>query len=190
MQWLEKWFVNSWIIDSWHKYLNLPRFFKFTGKIQGNLLEIGCGKGTTTKEIIKKFPNVKITAIDYDDYQIKNAKQKFPRSLSKQVHFEQGDATKLRFKDESFYFVLELNTFHHIENYEKGMEEAYRVLKRNGKFIIMDLSRYFIFHAIKFLFPAESAFTRKEFEKKLIKNGFLIEKSKGLWLFYIVAKKL
>jgi len=182
MSFLEKIFVNSIFLDLLHNYIVMPSFSRFIGNVEGKVLEIGCGKGTTTLEIATNNPRAKITAIDYDEDQIKLAIKKSPFNKIENISFEQGDATKLRFKSSSFAYVFELNAFHHIKNYEKAMDEVYRVLKKDGKFFVMDMR-------VPFWIYGEAYFTRKKFEEKLEDKGFTVEKSKGIWWFYIKARK-
>ena len=182
MNFFEKIFVNSFIFDLFLKLILLPSFFRFTGNVSGKILEIGCGKGTTTFGIVKRYSKADLTAIDYDEEQVKKAVKIFPLRYISRTSFEQGDATNLRFKDKSFDFVFELNSFHHIKNYEKAIKEVYRVLKKDGKFLIMDIWFPLILHG-------ESVISKKSFENKLINNDFEVEKSKGLLGYYITARK-
>jgi SAM-dependent methyltransferase len=101
----------------------------------------------------------------------------------------QADARKLPFPDSSFDTVIEMNTFHHIENYEKAVAEAYRVLKKGGKFHIMDISRYFGWPVLEWTGHFDGKFTEKDMAETLRKSGFRLIKSKGRFLFVIHAVK-
>ena len=150
-------------------------------------LEIGCGIGYTTKSLSKKFPNAKITAIDYDNEQIKTANMRHGKI--KNINFMQGDASKLKFKNKSFDAVFEFNVLHHIKNYEKAIKEVNRLLNENKGFYIMDISEYFFIPILRNLFPAEAYFTKEGMIKKLAKNNFKIKSHSGKGIFYIVATK-
>jgi len=190
MNWLEKPIVNS---KSWnwiYKRLIYNKFINFIGdELNGNVLEVGCGIGKTTSWLKNRFSRIRITAIDYDEEQVETAKNE--NAKLKNVRFLQGDATKLKFKNSSFDYVIETNVFHHIENYPKAVKEVYRILKNNGKFYLMDISQYFFgLPLINLLFPPESYLTKNILIDKLEKNNFKIEKSKGRLLFFIAAKKV
>lgn len=163
------------------KVLEKIKFSKFS-----KILELGCGVGLTTKFIVEKFSESQITALDYDKEQIKTAREK---NNNNRVDFIAGDATKLDFPDNFFDMVFEILTFHHIPNYEKAMKEVFRVLKSNGKFIVLDIPMKSLnpFHYFFFFQPAE--FTRKEFIKFLEDAGFSITKNKGGLMFSIEAVK-
>ncbi|MEK6949926.1 MAG: class I SAM-dependent methyltransferase [Nanoarchaeota archaeon] len=184
----EKFFVNSDFCNFFHKRMIFPSFFGFINRnLIGKLLEIGCGIGETTKLFTKKYNKLMITAIDYDKEQIQIAKKN--KNL-KNIKFFHGDATKLKFKNSSFDYVMETNTFHHIKNYSKAIKEVGRVLKDNGTFYLIDISRYVFIWPLCIFFPPESYFTKKEFIKNLENNGFRVEKSKCSLLFYIAARKI
>ena len=188
MRKIEKFFVNNMIFNCLHNKFLVSKFLKHIQEKPKNILEIGCGGGYTTKSIRKRFPNSKIAAIDYDKEQIKIA-NKLHRNIEN-VKFMQGDATSLKFKNNTFDAVFEFNVLHHIKNYEKAIKEIKRVLKKNKKFYIMDVSKYFFIPILRNFFPAEAYFTKEELIKKLEKNKFEIKKHSGKRIFYVIAKKL
>ena len=185
----EKFFVNNGIFNLIYKKTVYSSFLNFIDRdIKGKLLEIGCGIGKTTHFLAEKCNKLKITAIDYDNKQIQiaNINKKF-----KNIKFEQGDATALNFKKESFEYVIETNVLHHIKNYEDAIKEIRRVLKKKGYFYLMDISQYFFgLSMIRLLFPPESYITKNILIDKLENNGFKVEKSKGKWIFFISARKV
>lgn len=189
----EKFFVNSIFCNFFNKGLILPTLFRFINKnLAGEALEIGCGIGETTKLLAKKYAKLMITAIDYDEEQIQRAKKNKAlknKNLNRAI-FQQGDATQLKFKNSSFDHAIEINTFHHIEDYSKAIKEAYRALKKNGSFYMVDFSKYAFFWPIRLFFPPESLFTKEELVKNLENTGFKIEKSSGRLLLYIIARKV
>lgn len=134
---LEKFFVNSKVDYYFHNFFGIQKVLE---KIQfnnsGKILELGCGVGITTKFIVEKFSESHITALDYDKEQIKTAKGK---NNDNNIDFVVGDATRLGFANNSFDIVFEIFAFHHIENYQKAMKEVFRVLKPDGKFIVLDI---------------------------------------------------
>ena len=186
MNWIEKPIVNS---KSWnwiYRRLIYNKFLDFVGsKLKGNILEIGCGVGKTTHFLAEKYDKIKITAVDYDKEQIKVANK---NKKYKNIKFELGDATSLNFKKNSFDCVIETNVFHHIKDYQKAIREVRRVLKNNGVFYLIDVSKYFLGPIATFFL--ESAFTRQDFINNLENNGFKIEKYGRNFFFFIAAKKV
>ena len=186
MQTFEKKLVNSKLTTWLHKHIIFPSFFNFIRiELDGKTLEIGCGIGKTTEQLAKRYNKLKIIAIDYDKEQIEQAM----RNNHKNIIFQQGDATKLQFGNDSFDYVIETNTFHHIKDYQKAIGEAHRILKSKGVFYVMDISRYFFIWPLSFLFPPESRFSKQEFIAALEQNGFIVTKTAGIFLFFLSAKK-
>jgi ubiquinone/menaquinone biosynthesis C-methylase UbiE len=185
MNFAEKLLVNSRFYNFFYRNTILKSFLNFC-KIEGKYLEIGCGAGFTTAEILKR-PGVDLTAIDYDTDEVEKAKTR----LSGKVKLMQADATKLPFKDGSFDCVVEMNTFHHISEYKKAISESFRVLKKGGRLYIMDISRYFLWPLTR-LIPFEhfdGKFTRDSMLSELETAGFRITKKRGWDVFMIAAEK-
>ncbi|MBI4146009.1 methyltransferase domain-containing protein [Candidatus Woesearchaeota archaeon] len=190
MPWLERIFVNSPFFDYWR--IKTMRVLKCVTQTKGPVLEIGCGKGTTTQEIARKLPRAQIIATDYDTKQIKIAKKLIKKHplCSKQITYKQADATKLAYKTNTFTAAFSFLTIHHIAEWKKAIEELYRVLKPGGKLYIDDLAcKPFprLFHLSPC--PAEGVFSAKDMRKELERAGFTVLKTGGRWKFLIVARK-
>ncbi len=100
---------------------------------KARILEIGCGNGRWIKRLeTKGFKD--ITGIDFSENLIKEAKKNTEAKLYVM------DSTKLGFKDESFDIVFIFLVLSHTDfnMFKKTLEEAARVINKNGKLIIMD----------------------------------------------------
>lgn len=97
----------------------------------GNVLDLGCGAGRTTKPLVDKGFNT--IGIDYSSNMILAAKKLFPG-----IDFRIGDVRKLEFVDNSFANIFfSFNGLMLLKNYSerrRAMKEIYRILKRNGIF--------------------------------------------------------
>ncbi len=72
----EKWFVNSGLFNLVHTRVLLPKVFALAnGAIGPVILEIGCGTGVTTHEILRRFPHARAFAIDYDPEQVETGQK-------------------------------------------------------------------------------------------------------------------
>lgn len=161
-----------------------------------SVLEIGCGEGQGTKNIIRAFKPNNIYAIDLDPKMIARATR---RVSNKQVKFAVGDAANLSFaKDNSFDAVFDLAIIHHIPDWQTCLKEVYRVLKPGGLFLIQDGS---IESFSKTLFgkglhkildhPYKHMYTKGQFEDEIAKIGFKINQQAYLkpYLFWKIAEK-
>jgi ubiquinone/menaquinone biosynthesis C-methylase UbiE len=98
-----------------------------------NVLEIACGTGRLTNHLYKQMPHsAKLTATDISPDMMELAKEKLSGSP---IHFQIADAQQLPFEDNSFDYVVCQFGFMFLPDKQKGFNEAFRVLRRGGKFI-------------------------------------------------------
>lgn len=133
----EKKFVNS----KKHAQTNIKKIEKLFKNINlsnvHDVLEVGCGAGILANHVSEKY-HMKVTGTDVDPEQIELAKEY--HKGNDRLNFFTTDATELPFKDSEFDLVLSFMVMHHINNWKKAFEEANRVLKTQGIFIIKDIS--------------------------------------------------
>lgn len=99
------------------------------------VLEIGLGQGADAEQIIKR--DGIYSGLDLTEESVKRTKMRF--SL-KNLPFEavkQGSALEIPFADNSFDVVFSHGVLHHIPEIEKAQREIYRVLKPDGKLVVM-----------------------------------------------------
>lgn len=111
-------------------------FEKYVPKT-ASILDIGCGAGRTTIALYEHgWKN--ITGVDLSECMIESA-QKISGEKNLKISFEDGDATKLRFGDNSFDAALfSFNGLMCIPDHRnrlKAMKEIHRVLRNGGIFI-------------------------------------------------------
>lgn len=185
---LEKFFVNS-RLDFWfHKYFGVNRFLKSINLIEPlRVLEIGAGVGITTNFIASEFKQSKIIATDYDSAQIETGAKK---DHQENIYFQQADATRLPFQDESFDACFAILVFHHIQNFPSAIKEILRVLRKGGKLFIYDIAWKSVNPLHKwFVFGQPGLFTKQEFIHTLENNGFRIIRKSGNLIFSTEAQK-
>jgi len=102
-----------------------------------NILEIGCGNGYTLGILSTAFPSYKFTGLDFSEDLLQIANE---RKL-KNVSFEQGDARKLRFDDESFDVIFTERCIINLltwEEQQQALDEMCRILKKGGYILFME----------------------------------------------------
>lgn len=107
-------------------------------RLSGEVLEIGSGSGAMAAEALRRFPDVRLTATDYDDSMVEVARDRL-RGFGDRVDVKHADATQLPFPDESFDAVLSFIMLHHVIEWEKALAEAVRVLRPGGRLLGFDL---------------------------------------------------
>ncbi len=109
------------------------------------VLDIATGTGDTAIAIAKLAKEAgkatKITAIDVNEQMLKVARRKADAEGLNCVLFEKGDAMSLRYRNESFDAVVCTFATKNFSNIGKFLKETRRVLKRNGTFIVIDISK-------------------------------------------------
>ena len=110
------------------------------------ILDLCTGTGLTIKEIITVLEGwgieAKITGLDYNANMLTIARSSVESASENiSVCFARGDATKLTYKSNSFDFVSQIFGIGGIDKPDKDFEEALRVLKPGGHFIMADIHR-------------------------------------------------
>jgi ubiquinone/menaquinone biosynthesis C-methylase UbiE len=98
-----------------------------------DIVEIGCGYGTFTIPTAKKIKGILYT-FDIEKEMLDIVKQKLIKENIHNVNLEQRDvlAHKTGLADNSIDYVLLFNILHHDSPHD-FINEAYRILKQNGK---------------------------------------------------------
>lgn len=107
------------------------------------VLDVGCGTGTVALLAKRKVgPDGRVEGIDASAEMVARATAK-ARRAGLQVGFSAATAQELPFRDGEFDVVLSTLMFHHLP--KKGREEfgreAFRVLKRGGRVLIIDFAK-------------------------------------------------
>jgi ubiquinone/menaquinone biosynthesis C-methylase UbiE len=106
------------------------------------ILDLGTGPGYLLIEIAKRVHNFQIDGIDPLLKSIKIARKNAMRAgVGDRIHFEVGDANKLRFKENSYDMIVSTGAFHELKNPIEVLNECYRVLKLGGEVFIHDPAR-------------------------------------------------
>jgi len=136
------------------------------------LLEIGFGNGQFFGELFSKEPALQISAIDFSDEMVELAKQNNQGTISSgELDIRLGDSEAIPFSDQSFNKVFCNMVVYFWNEPEKHLKEIQRVLKPGGIFYtgIRTRESMLAFPFVKYGF---NLYSRKEWEKILIQNGF------------------
>src|SRR5712664_3366938 len=114
----------------WH----IPQAADFAGSRGLRVLEIGCGLGTDGTQFAKAGADY--TGVDLTDAAVELARKNF-ELLGLRGDFRTADAENLDFADETFDLVYSHGVLHHTPDIEAAVNEIHRVLKPDGRAIVM-----------------------------------------------------
>ena len=103
--------------------------------------DLGCGGGRNAGELLKKYPEAHVTAIDYSDLSVEKAKE-YNKAMIKagRCTVKQGDVSDLQLPAESFDLATAFETIYFWPGLEKCFSQVARILKPGGYFMICNES--------------------------------------------------
>jgi len=108
---------------------------KFT---KGRILEVGTGRGHMAIALARK--GFKLTSIDLDRKAQKVTKANLKvMKLGRLVTLKIMNAERLKYKDDSFDYVISVNFIHHAKNPVRCLKEMIRMAK--NKLVIVDINK-------------------------------------------------
>jgi ubiquinone/menaquinone biosynthesis C-methylase UbiE len=123
---------------------NLRRRFVDLARLQPGevALDVGCGTGTLAIEVCERVGATgRVVGVDPSRQMIARARRK-ARRAGTSIDFQPGVIEHLSFPDHSFDIVLCTWVIHHVpkEIKQQGLSEIARVLKSEGRLLIVDAS--------------------------------------------------
>jgi len=103
-----------------------------------NILEIGCGRGGGLSYINRYLSPNEVTGIDLNKKAIEFCKKKYTEENNT---FLQANAQNLPFWNSSFEVVINVESSHRYPQVELFINEAYRILKPGGFFLLTDFGQ-------------------------------------------------
>lgn len=140
-----------------------------------NIVELGCGAGRNAGELLKRYPQAHITAVDYSPLSVEKAKE-YNKAMVRagRCSVLQEDVSALPFSHGSFDLAGAFETVYFWPGLEKCFSEVYRVLKPGGYFLISNESDGMDGASRKFekIIEGMRAYTAKDLEEALYAAGF------------------
>jgi ubiquinone/menaquinone biosynthesis C-methylase UbiE len=152
----------------------------------GKTLEVGCGNGTYYKIFIREAEH--LTATDFSVEMVAVTKKRLKGVVN--ISVEKANCFSLSYPDSSFDTVLMANLLHIIPEPEKAIAEGKRVLKTNGRLIVISFTTegMTFFSKLGMVYrylktygkpsPTAQTLTVQKVRDMLISCGFKIEEAK------------
>jgi ubiquinone/menaquinone biosynthesis C-methylase UbiE len=151
---------------------------------RGSVLEIAPGPGYFCIELAK-LGNFQITGLDISKSFVEIARRN-AQQAGLRVDFRQGNASAMPFKEETFDFTFCQAAFKNFSDPVKAIAEIYRVLKPNGKAVIVDMRRDASSEDIERevngmkLDPVNRFMVKWTFDHMLLKSAYSVDEMKAM----------
>jgi len=168
----------------WKNYIsNTLSFLKTWAEISplDTVLDVACGTGEFENLLLTENSTLKIVGVDISAEMLAIAQEKCKNYP--QVSFHTASASALPFADNSFDVIVSASSFHYFNDPLAALIEMKRVLKPNGKVVILDWCKDYLFCKIldiilKIFDPAhQQCYTQKEFHSFLTSANFVISRA-------------
>ena len=148
------------------------------------VLEIGCGKGLTALELVRRVPST--ISLDVSEEELSYARLNLSAfRMEDRVHLIRADGASLPFLNRSFHTVFIVNALHHLSDPGPVFSEIERVVDYEGLLVLSDFTRkgFQIINQVHGLEEKEhNRFTHsmEDAVSQLISSGFeLISRQQG-----------
>jgi 2-polyprenyl-3-methyl-5-hydroxy-6-metoxy-1,4-benzoquinol methylase len=159
---------------------------------KGKILEIGSGIGNISQFFIKNNEN--ITLSDIRDNYCDELKKKFPQAMILNLDLVDKDFDKkMEAHLEQYDSIFALNVVEHIENDYLALENARKLLKKDGHLIILVPAYQWLYNGFDIELEHYRRYTAQTLKERFVKNHFSIIKSKyfnfaGIVGWYVSGK--
>ncbi|MEM9121567.1 MAG: methyltransferase domain-containing protein [Cyanobacteria bacterium P01_F01_bin.56] len=148
---------------------------------QETVLDVACGTGELERLLVEQHSEQTITGVDFSAQMLAIARQKLAASAS--VTFQQAAAAALPGSPSDFDVVVCANAFHYFNKPARVLTEMRRMLRPNGRVVILDWCRDFLVCRIcdwvlsRFDPGHQNCYTEAELHELLTTAGYRIQRS-------------
>ncbi len=104
------------------------------------ILDVGCGTGVFASRVLDQFPGTHVWGLDLSDGMLRQGQPRCQVAAGR-LHLVQGDSQRLPFADDTFDVVTCTHSFHHYPCQDRVVAEMHRVLRPDGRLLIIDGDR-------------------------------------------------
>ena len=141
-----KWFLrtNTWTVQVLEYALNdLIRLMPDRRRAYPVVADVGCGWGRSLRRLRRRFAPTRLIGIDTDPEMLAAA-AKETAALRLKPEFICCSGSNLRLEDNSLDLLFCHQTFHHLLDQERAIQEFFRVLKPGGVLLFAESTRRYI----------------------------------------------
>ena len=112
----------------------VEKLLAFIPDKSGTILDLACGKGATTRQLLKYYAPARITALNSSTKQLATAQRNAPG-----CSFLAADAAGLCFKEASFDSIICVEAAFHFYTRADFLRAACHVLRPGGRLVLSDM---------------------------------------------------
>ncbi|MDT0015500.1 class I SAM-dependent methyltransferase [Listeria cossartiae] len=149
-----------------------------------NVLDIGYGGGSNVKNLVELNKNLTIYGVDISKESYKTATNLNKKAVNTgKVKLSIQDVAAMSYQAEFFDIVYAIQTHMYWENPQKGFKEIYRVMSKEGIFILSSEKDKIDYHMDEYKTTASLTALLKEIGFRKIEV-----QEKGNWILYTITK--
>ena len=104
-----------------------------------SIVDLGCGGGKNAEGLLRRYPNSKVTGVDYSPLSVEQTgKLNKDEILKGRFSVIQGDVSSLPLTNETYDFATAFETIYFWPGPLESFKEVSRILKPGGKFLIVN----------------------------------------------------
>lgn len=105
------------------------------------IAELGCGGGRNAGALLNRYPEAKVTAVDYSALSVEKSKEYNKEMIAAgRCIVQQGDVSALTLPKDSFDLATAFETIYFWKDLEKCFSQVAGILKTGGTFMIVNES--------------------------------------------------
>ncbi len=135
-------FLNHFLslgIDRWWRKKAIEHLVASQPKM---VLDVATGTADLALAIAKTIGASEVEGIDISNEMLNVGREKVKKAgLERVIRLNEGDSEKIPFADNNFDAVSVAYGVRNFEHLEQGLSEMYRVLKPNGRVVVLEFSR-------------------------------------------------
>lgn len=199
--------MNTLISFCLHKFVKQKSVNLIPIPLQSKCLDLCCGTGDIADMLAQNNNVENVLGLDFSTKMLEIANHK---KHSKKITFQEGDCTNIPFQNDTFDICTMAFGLRNIKDYQKSITEIYRILKKDGYFLHLDIFKgnkfinwifdktayllAYIFsknpNSYKYLIDSKNDFfSLDELITEVEKLGFCCTK-KRTWLFGMISAQL
>lgn len=124
-------------MGSGHQQVAVWALDRFRFQDGDRLLDVGCGGGKNIQNLFERYPKSAVDGVDFSPDSVRVSRKLHAGRLGENCRIEEGDVMALPFADSSYGGAMACETIYFWPDFVGGLKEIYRVLKPDGRALLI-----------------------------------------------------